>query len=144
MSNSISVVGNLTDDAKEVTVGNINAIKFSVADNVGYGDRKSTNFFNITYFRKAGNLLEYLKKGTQVHLSGEFTARPWKDKNGIDKISLDLKPDQLSLLGSKSSGSSTGKAAQPAATNNAQAPAQTDTAPAQTNTAPTSDEDEVF
>ena len=42
-----------------------------------------------------------LLKGTKVGIVGELTNRPYKDKNGNEKFSLEVRVSDLTLLGSK-------------------------------------------
>jgi len=42
-----------------------------------------------------------IKKGDRVGISGELTNRKYTDKNGVEKSSLDLRVNDLTLLGSK-------------------------------------------
>ena len=48
-----------------------------------------------------------LLKGTKVGIVGELTNRPYKDKNGNEKFSLEVRVSDLTLLGSKADTSTT-------------------------------------
>ena len=43
-----------------------------------------------------------LLKGTRIGITGELTNRPYTDKQGIEKYSLELRVSDVTLLGSKS------------------------------------------
>lgn len=54
---------------------------FSVAVDDGYGENKSTMWFDIALWGKRGQSLEpHLKKGTKVTVSGEFGQRQHENK----------------------------------------------------------------
>ena len=53
-------------------------------------------------FGKRGEAVSnYVKKGTQVAISGEFQARPYTSKDGAEKLSLEVRVNDLTLLGGK-------------------------------------------
>lgn len=101
--NSLNFVGNIGRDAETKFLTNGDAItSFSAALSSGYGDKKITTWLNCSMFGKRGEAVsQYLKKGTQVAISGEFAARPYKSKDGIDKLSLDVRVNDLTLVGGK-------------------------------------------
>lgn len=75
---------------------------FSVAVNSGYGDKAITSWLNCNLWGKqAESLAPYLKKGTKVAISGEFTLRPYTAKDGVEKTSADVRVNSLTLLGNK-------------------------------------------
>jgi single-stranded DNA-binding protein len=43
-----------------------------------------------------------LLKGTRIGITGELTNRPYTDKQGVEKYSLELRVSDVTLLGSKS------------------------------------------
>lgn len=55
-------------------------------------------------FGKRGEAVsQYLSKGQLVGIVGEVTLRPWKDKEGNEKFSLDVRVNDLTLLCKKDS-----------------------------------------
>ena len=101
--NSLNFTGNVGRDAETRFTPNSDAItSFSVALTSGYGDKKITTWLNCTIFGKRGEALaDYIKKGAQVGISGEFAARPYTTKEGAEKLSLDVGVNDLTLLGGK-------------------------------------------
>jgi single-strand DNA-binding protein len=82
-------------------------LQFSVAVTSGYGEKKQTTWANCALFGKRGEAVEkYVQKGTQVGVCGEITLRPWTDKEGNQRHSLDVRVNDLTLLGSKTSATS--------------------------------------
>jgi single-strand DNA-binding protein len=82
----------------------------SVADNIGFGDKKQTNFYNVSYFRNGDvdKIANMFTKGKSVHIVGEFQARPYKDQNGNDKLSIDIRANNVSFAGSSGGNNGSG------------------------------------
>ncbi|CAB5156271.1 Ssb Single-stranded DNA-binding protein [uncultured Caudovirales phage] len=104
--NKITFDGRLTKDAEVKFLPSGDAVLvFSVASDIGFGDKKQTNFFSCRKFGKgAEGLGNFLKKGQQVTIYGSLTLRQY----GEGKTSPDVKVDEVSLQGGKSEGSQSG------------------------------------
>lgn len=105
MSNAIAFHGRLTKDAEvQATQSGKTLCKFTVASDVGFGDNKSTNFFDVVIFgkRAEGGLPQYLKKGTSVFISGELKIerREYEGKTYTNVTVLN--PHAVDLIGSRS------------------------------------------
>lgn len=101
--NVISLIGNIGRDSETRFTQLGDAItSFSVALTSGYGEKKITTWLNASIFGKRGeSLAPYLKKGTQVGISGEFQARPYTTKDGVEKLSLEVRVNDVTLVGGK-------------------------------------------
>jgi single-strand DNA-binding protein len=108
--NSLNFTGGLGRDCETRFTAKGDAItSFSVALSSGYGESKLTTWLNCSIFGKRGEALApYLLKGSQVAISGEFSARPYTSKAGEEKLSLEVRVNDLTLIGGKQEG---GKAA---------------------------------
>lgn len=104
--NVFNFTGGLGRDIEMRFLANGDAIgNFSVAVTSGYGDKQQTTWVSCSLFGKRAESLEpYLKKGQQVAISGELTNRKYQDKSGADKYSLEVRVNDLTLIGSKSEG----------------------------------------
>ena len=81
---------------------------FSVAVESGYGDKKTTTWPRCAMFGKRGEAVApYLKKGTQVAISGELSERKWKDKEGAERSTLEVRVNDLTLISGKPDGAQT-------------------------------------
>ena len=130
MSNNISLVGRLGSEPELKTVGNYTVLEFNLANNCGFGEKQVTNWFRCTIWGTRGEKLkEYLSKGKEVFVTGELSLRKYTNKEGVEKISPDLKVEQLDFIGGKSEGSGGGTK-----------PSQTET----TQTTPESESDLPF
>lgn len=96
-----TIVGNLGKDAEMKTADSGNTrLVFSVADTVGYGDNKKTQWVNCTLFGKRGESLgKYLTKGAKVVIFGEVSLRQYDDKNGMARTSIDCVVSDVVLVG---------------------------------------------
>lgn len=82
--NSMSVVGRLTADATTRAIGNSNVVEFTIANNTGFGQYAYTNFIKCNAWGKqAQSVLQWLKKGKQVAVSGTFENRKWQGQDGL-------------------------------------------------------------
>lgn len=113
--NVLVATGNLGRDAEQrYTPNGDSIVNFSLPITSGFGDKQITTWLNCSVFGKRGeSVLPYLKKGQQVGVSGEFAARPWTNKEGQEKLSLDLRVNDLTLLGSRPSETSASGVPQP-------------------------------
>lgn len=109
MANNISVIGRLAaySELKHTASGSA-VLEFRIADDVGFGDKKVTNWWRCALWGKQaeGKLVEFLKKGQQVVVFGEATMREWTDKEGVKKLSPELRVNSVQLAGSSAGGSS--------------------------------------
>lgn len=101
--NNWSFTGSLGRDAQTREAGSSTVTQFSVAVKSGYGTNEITTWVNANLWGKRGQSLEpHLLKGQQVAIVGELTNRPYKDKQGQDKFSLEVNVSDLTLIGGKS------------------------------------------
>lgn len=105
-------VGRLGKDAElKFTTQGTPVANFSLAVEIGFGDRKKTLWIECAVWGKMAEALEpYLKKGKQVAVTGEIDARAWlSDRDKEPHASVQLNVDKLTLCGdSNSEGKSKG------------------------------------
>lgn len=102
--NSCTIFGRLGQDAEyQTTQSGTGMLKFSVANNTGYGDKKQTNWFRCVMWGDRGSkLVEYLKKGSAVVVTGEVTMNTYESKkDGVEVSSLNLNVRDLSFAEGK-------------------------------------------
>lgn len=79
---------------------------FSVANDIGYGEKKSTQWIKCTLWEKrAVSLAPYLVKGLEVTVSGEVTVETWTPKDGEMRASLAVNVTDVDLHGKAGAGS---------------------------------------
>lgn len=101
MSNSISFVGRLGRDSEIKKFSDKDVLTFTVASDVGYGENKTTNWFQISYWQKADKLVDMLKKGCQVWVVGELAQKDFKSKEGETKTAMNIRATAIQLIGPK-------------------------------------------
>lgn len=109
MFNQITLVGNVGQDPEmRYTPSGQPVTSFSLAVNKSWvgadGQRQDkTLWFRVTCWRKlAETVSQYVKKGSKVLVVGEIEeARPWTDKDGNNRASLDVTASAVRFLDSK-------------------------------------------
>jgi single-strand DNA-binding protein len=101
--NVLTFSGNLGSDCEiRFTKSGTQITQFSVALNSGYGERKMTNWVRCNIWGERGNALApYLTKGQQVVVSGELSQQEWTNKDGENKASLEVKVNDVTLVGKR-------------------------------------------
>ncbi len=100
MSNSINFVGRLGQSAELKHVGDNMILEFTVANNTGFGDKQVTNWFRCSMWGNRGQKIEaYMQKGTQVFITGELRLRPYTNKDGVEKLSADVRVNDVDFCG---------------------------------------------
>lgn len=101
--NKISATGRVAADAEvRFTAGGDAIANFRVASDIGYGDKKTTNWFNCQIWGKRGEALApHLLKGQQVTVFGSLQLREWTNKEGLKQLSPDIRVDEIELQGGK-------------------------------------------
>ena len=96
--------GNLGNDAEtRYTPSGDAAVTFNVAVKSGFGDKATTTWARCVIFGKRGDAVApFLIKGTQVGISGEASLREWQDKEGLKRSTLEVRVNDLTLLGGRS------------------------------------------
>ena len=99
----LTIAGRVTKDSEQrFTASGSGVLSFSVAVDVGFGDKKHTVYVNCSLWGKRGEALApYLKKGQAVTVSGNGDLRSW-ESNGISGTSLELNVAEVALQGGKS------------------------------------------
>lgn len=102
MSNSITVVGNLTREPElRYTPSGAAVAKFGIAVNRFYTNRsgekvEQTDFFNVNAWRQlAENIAESLKTGTRVVVTGRLQSRSWETEEGQRRTVVEIEADEV-------------------------------------------------
>lgn len=91
---SVATVGGVLgkDPESKALPSGAKVVSFSIAVEKGFGDRKSTSWFNILTFDKAAEFSEkYLRKGKPVIVTGDLQIRSWDDREtGAKRYSTEI------------------------------------------------------
>ena len=101
--NAWQFTGNLGKDAESRFLPNGDpVVSFSVGVKSGDGEKATTTWARCAMFgKRAESVSQYLTKGQLVGISGEVTLREWNDQQGQKRSSLEVRVNDLTLLGKK-------------------------------------------
>ena len=74
------------------------------------GERKERTELVTLNFRGGlvGVVEQFLRKGSQIAVTGQMATRKWQDSNGNDRYSTEINVRDMTMLGGKGAGSDTG------------------------------------
>lgn len=104
--NKVQLIGNLGRDAElRYTPGGAAVATLNLATTETWKDKEGTKKEDVQWHRvilwgkTAETLQDYLTKGKQIYVEGKLQTRKWKDKDGNDKYTTEIKGDRVVLLG---------------------------------------------
>jgi single-strand DNA-binding protein len=103
--NRLEIIGHIGQDAEVKDLGQNQVINFSVAVSESYlkdNEKKTiTTWFECARWGNNTQIAQYLKKGTQVFISGKTNNRAWQNENGEIRVVNGITVNIIELLGSK-------------------------------------------
>lgn len=110
--NSVTILGRLGRDPEVRSTGSGTAVaNFSVATSEKWKDKNSgqsqekTTWHKVAVFGRLAEVVgEYARKGDQIAIQGKLENRQWEDKDGNKRESVEILAQNITFLGSKSSG----------------------------------------
>lgn len=113
--NKVILVGNLGRDAElRYTPGGAAVATLNMATTEVYKDREGqkkedTQWHRVILWGKtAETLQDYLTKGKQIYVEGKLQTRKWKDKDGHDRYTTEVRGDRVVLLSGGPRGDASG------------------------------------
>ena len=99
--NRCDFIGRLGADPEMVKTGGGKTVcKFRIAVN-GWQDKPE--WVSVVAWDKLGDICgQYLKKGSQIYLSGRMQTREWTDKEGNKRYTTEIIANNMQMLGGKS------------------------------------------
>ncbi|RNE89860.1 single-stranded DNA-binding protein [Marichromatium sp. AB31] len=100
--NICTFTGRLVADAESrTTPSGTELVRFRVASDIGWGDRRQTHWLDCVLFGSRGKaLLQHLAKGLQVTVSGELEPpRQYQGRDGEPRIAQGLVVRDIDLQG---------------------------------------------
>jgi len=94
---TISIIGNMGKDAEVKNFSGKDYTVFSVGVSEKKGTENVTTWWNVYKYGKNEGLLQYLKKGTKVFISGGFSYKQ-SEKDGKTFINLNVNCEKLELI----------------------------------------------
>ena len=106
--NRCEFIGRLGKDPEMRYSADGNAIcNLSLGVNFQYKNKagepqKTVTWVKISAFSQlAGICGDYLKKGSQIYISGKWANRKWVNKDGVEQYSTEVVADQMQMLGDR-------------------------------------------
>ena len=119
--NKVILVGNLGRDVElRYTPGGSAVATLNLATTEVWNDRdgqrkEDTQWHRVVLWGKtAESLADYLTKGKQIYVEGKLQTRKWKDKDGNDKYTTEIRGDRVVLLGGAGGGKPAADRTEPA------------------------------
>ena len=102
--NKVILIGNLTKDPELTkTTSDVSICKFSLAVSRRWGNSE-TDFFNVIAWRgQADNCSKYLRKGSEVAISGSIQTRTYDANDGSKRYVTEIVADEVQFLSTKGS-----------------------------------------
>ena len=100
--NKVILSGNLTKDVEvRYTQSGKATARMSIAINQGYGDKKTTDYFNLVAWEKTAELCgKYLSKGSKILVEGRLKNNNY-EKDGVKHYGVDVIVTNLEFLDNK-------------------------------------------
>ena len=106
--NKVQIIGRLgrDPDTKAMLSGDL-VCNLSIATDEVYKDKngdqqKNTEWHRVVLFKRLAEVADqYLSKGGQVYIEGNIKTRKWKDRDGNDRYTTEIRGQRLIMLGAK-------------------------------------------
>ena len=104
--NKVILMGNLVADPelKKIASGNsVTTIRLAVGRRfTRQGEKPETDFFDVVCWGQTAEFVcRYFTKGRPILVSGRLQSRNWTDKNGQNRVSIEVVADEVSFVGGK-------------------------------------------
>jgi len=99
--NAIFIIGRLTRDPElKLLREDKKLCEFQVANNEGRrGDADYVSYYNVKAWNRTAEICaEYLRKGTQIAVTGRLTQERWTDNDGRKRDKVVIIADQIQFL----------------------------------------------
>lgn len=118
--NKAIIVGNLGADPEMRFLPSGEAVaNLSIATTDSWKDKdgnkkEATEWHKVSFFGKIAEVCgQYLKKGSQVYIEGSIRTRKWRDKEGQDRYTTEIRGERMQMLGKSEGAGSKPASAQP-------------------------------
>lgn len=110
--NKVILVGTLGRDPETKSFPNGSSVtQFSIAVSEKWKDkntgenREHTEWIRIVLMNRLGEIAQqYLRKGSKVYIEGSLRTRMWKDQNGQERYTTEIRGDSMQMLDSARQG----------------------------------------
>ncbi|MBU0683038.1 MAG: single-stranded DNA-binding protein [Candidatus Omnitrophica bacterium] len=116
--NKAMIIGNLTRDPEaKTTPAGQTVTSFGVATNLIWTDangekKERVEFHNVVAWRKLAEICaQYLHKGSKVYIEGRLQTHDWEGQDGVKRYKTEIIADNMIMLDSKGSNTSSAPSA---------------------------------
>lgn len=96
--NKIVIIGRLTKNPELKNINGTQLAKFTLASEQGFGDKKSTGFFDcIAWGKQAEIISKYMQRGNRVGIDGSLQFSSW-EKDGQKRSKVEIRVDNFQFL----------------------------------------------
>ncbi|AGX87689.1 single-stranded DNA-binding protein [Candidatus Symbiobacter mobilis] len=107
--NKVILIGNLGRDPEIRSFSNGDRVaNVTIATTERWRDKQSnemrdqTEWHRLVFHSRLVDIVEqYLRKGSQVYVEGSLRTRKWTDKDGQERNTVEIRVDQMKMLGSR-------------------------------------------
>lgn len=101
MLNSVTIHGRMVRDPDlRTTQSGKSVCAFCVANDTGYGERKTAHFLDCVAWEKTAELLcSYFAKGQEVLLRGQLQTREYEDREGKKRKATEIVVREVDFCG---------------------------------------------
>ncbi|KTC78557.1 single-stranded DNA-binding protein [Legionella cherrii] len=112
--NKVILIGNVGVDPDVRYLPNGNAVTtLSIATSEAWKDKATgekqerTEWHRVVCFNRLGEIAgEYVRKGSKLYIEGSLRTRKWQDQQGQDRYTTEIVANDIQMLDSKGTGSS--------------------------------------
>ena len=101
--NKVILAGRLTSDPElKTTPSGLSVTSFTVAVDRRFGKEKQTDFISCVAWRQTAEFItKYFVKGSAICIVGSIQTRKFTDKNGNNRIAVEVLADEATFVESK-------------------------------------------
>ena len=102
--------GRVGADAEiRTTQGGTKILSFRIANDIGFGDRRTTQWIDVNYFGKnAESIVGFIRKGDKITVLGEIKLEEFQRRDGTPGAKLALNASHVELGDKKDRGEASG------------------------------------
>ena len=103
MFNLVVLSGRLTNDVElKTTPNDLSVCTFTIANDIGYGEKKKTAFINIVAWRGTAEFVsKHFRKGEMIGIEGAIQTRRYQDKDGNNRTAFEVVANNIQFVEGK-------------------------------------------
>ena len=100
MFNLVVLSGRLTADVElKTTPSGVPVCTFTIANDTGFGENKTTHFINIVAWRQRAEMVaKHFNKGSLIGIEGAIQTRKYTDKDGNKRTVFEVVANNIQFL----------------------------------------------